>query len=64
MKPKVHFDYCKYKGVVTHNYPQFFKGLSQKKIHEIVSLAPFIHENCTELNIDLIIDIGAGLVSI
>lgn len=43
---------------------QFLKGLNLKKKHEILALAPFIHEKCKERNINVIIDIGAGLVNI
>ncbi|GLV44671.1 uncharacterized protein CBL_20582 [Carabus blaptoides fortunei] len=44
------------------NLPQdFFKGLSVKKRHEIIRLAPVIHTKCSEHNISVIIDIGAGL---
>lgn len=45
------------------NLPQsFFKGLSVKKKHEILSLAPLINKHFE--TVDLIIDVGAGLVII
>ncbi|XP_063918767.1 probable methyltransferase-like protein 25 isoform X3 [Zophobas morio] len=37
-------------------------GLSNKKQHEIQSLAPLIHETCGRSDCDFIVDVGTGLV--
>ncbi|CAG9855983.1 unnamed protein product [Phyllotreta striolata] len=36
-------------------------GLSAKKRHEIISLAPIINRICTDYKVELIIDVGSGL---
>lgn len=37
-------------------------SLSRKKEHEIISLAPLIHELYEKTNCDLVVDVGTGLV--
>lgn len=39
-------------------------GLSEKKQHEIIYLAPLVANVCTKGGSNQVIDIGAGLVSI
>lgn len=39
-------------------------GLSRKKLHEIVSFAALIEHVCRENDANIVIDVGAGLVSI
>lgn len=38
--------------------------MSAKKAHEIESLAPVIHTVCEKENVEVIVDIGTGGVSI
>jgi len=43
--------------------PKNFRiGLNQKKQHEIMHLANLVHEQCMSHNIQIIVDLGAGLV--
>lgn len=58
LKPNIKSYSQKCSPKLVHN-----SGLSRKKLHEIVSLAPLIDNICSKSDTNTIIDIGAGLVS-
>ncbi|XP_076297443.1 methyltransferase-like protein 25B isoform X1 [Lasioglossum baleicum] len=66
---KVFVEKCKYidrlptmsTALFTKLPKQFQLGLNDKKQHEIVHMAHFVHMQCAPLKIKIIVDLGAGL---
>lgn len=57
LKPRFNVETVACEYFTKHN-----TGLTNKKMHEILNLAPCIHHVCQEHNMKFIIDVGAGLV--